>query len=446
VNIVNSILGRFFKRSAIIAMAIVFHYSAIAQKTDTLPAATLENCVRYAIEQNPNLKNARINELITEAIIKQRLADWLPQVGFTYNLQHNFNLPTNYFNGQYTSTGVENTSGLFFGGTQTIFNRDVLLVTRSGKDVRLQARQATKAQDINIVVLVSKAFYDVLLTLQQIKISDDDIARISESLEIAFYQYRAGTTDKTDYKRATISLNNAQAQRKNNTEQLNSKYAFLKQLMNYPIDKPLDLVYDSAQMSREIFIDTLQPVNYTNRIEVQLLETFRRLQQYNLKYYRWGFLPNVSAFGNYNLNFLNNNFSKLYTQNFPSSNTGLLLTVPIFQGGKRLYQVRQARLQLSEVDNSLVSLKDSVNTQYQQAISSYKTNLYNYRSQQENVNLATEVYDVITLQYKAGIKPYIEVINAETDLRNARINMYNALYQVLSSKIDVQRALGIIVY
>ena len=33
-------------------------------------------------------------------------------------------------------------------------------------------------------------------------------------------------------------------------------------------------------------------------------------------------------------------------------------------------------------------------------------------------------------------------ITSETDLRLARINYYNALYQVLSNKIDVQRALG----
>jgi len=56
------------------------------------------------------------------------------------------------------------------------------------------------------------------------------------------------------------------------------------------------------------------------------------------------------------------------------------------------------------------------------------------------------VYDVIQLQYKAGVKTYLEVITAETDLRSAEINYYNALYQVLASKTDVQKALGQINY
>jgi hypothetical protein len=44
------------------------------------------------------------------------------------------------------------------------------------------------------------------------------------------------------------------------------------------------------------------------------------------------------------------------------------------------------------------------------------------------------------------VKAFLEVINAETDLRTAQINYYNALYEVLSSKIDVAQALGNISY
>jgi outer membrane protein TolC len=58
------------------------------------------------------------------------------------------------------------------------------------------------------------------------------------------------------------------------------------------------------------------------------------------------------------------------------------------------------------------------------------------------MELAKEVYDLVQMQYRSGIKTYLEVITAETDLRSARINYYNTLYLVLSSKIDVQKALG----
>jgi len=411
-----------------------------------LQNATLENVVRYAMQRNPGLKNALLDQEITETIIKSKLADWYPQINFNYSLQHNFQLPTANFNGQLISTGLQNTSGAHFGLTQSIFNRDVLLASRTAREVRLQSRQNTTNQKINIVVLVSKAFYDVILTVQQLRVIEEDIIRINSSLKDAFYQYQSGITDKTDYKRATISLNNAKAQKKNGEESLKAKYAYLKELMGYPSVGNFELQYDTAQLEKEVHIDTLQTISYNNRIEYQFLQTQKSLLQYNLKYNQWSFLPDVSLFGNYNLNYQNNSFSKVYSKNFPTSYAGLLLSIPIFQGGKRVQEVRQARFQLLQIDNTIVNLQNSINTEYVQALAGYKTNFYNYLSQQENVALAKEVYDIIQLQYRSGVKTYLEVINSETDLRTAQINFYNALYQVLSSKIEVQQSLGNISY
>lgn len=435
--------------SKIIQAILFFPSVLIAQQNEkdtVLLQATLENCIRYAMVHNPELKNARLNEDITEATIKSKLADWFPQVNFNYNLQHNFQLPTFNFNGMLIKSGSVNTSGIEVGATQNIFNRDVLLASRTSKDVRLQVRQNTKERRINIAAMVSKAFYDLILTTQQIKVTEQDIQRIEISLKDAYYQYQSGITDKTDYKRATISLNNAKAQKTFGDETKKAKYSYLKELIGYPSSADFEVVYDSAQMASEIFLDTLQKVNYSSRIEIQLLETQKKLQQYNLQYYKWSFLPEISAFGNYNLNFLNNRFSKLYSQSYPNSFAGILFSIPIFQGGKRLQQIKQAELELSQVDNSITSIQNSINSQYAQALAAYKSNLYNYNTLKENLSLANEVYDVIRLQYRSGIKTYLEVINAETDLRTAQINFYNALYQLLSSKVDVAQSLGNITY
>jgi len=411
-----------------------------------LQQATIENCVHYAVQNNPDIKNSKINEAIVDATIKSKLSEWYPQIGLAYTVQYNFQLPRVNFNGTFISSGTTGTSTAGFGLTQNIFSSDALLASRSARDVRLQASQSTKEQNITLAVAVSKAFYDVVLTRQQITLSDEDITRLDQSLKDAFFQYQSGITDKTDYKRATISLNNARAQRNAGSEALKAKYAYLRQLMGYPDSLPIDLVYDTTHLAAEIYVDTLQSVNYGNRIEINLLQTQRQLQLYNLKYYKWSFLPTVAAFADYNLNYLNNNFGKLYTANFPNSYAGLSVGLPIFQGGKRLQQIRQAQLEVSQVDNSITSTQNAINTQYQQALATYKSNLYNYLSLKENVDLASEVYEIIRLQYRSGVKTYLDVITAETDLRTARINYYNALYQLLSSKIDVLQSLGTITY
>lgn len=431
-----------------VILAFIFPSILLAQTTNDslLSEATLQNVVAYAVKHQPVIEQALIDENIVNNTIKSKLADWYPQVNFNYNLQHNFQVQQTIIGGNVVRLGVNNTSAAQFTASQYLFNRDALLAFQSRGDVITQARQTTESRKIDVAASVSKAFYDVIATAQQIKVSDENINRIEKSLSNAYNQYKAGLVDKTDYKRATITLNNTKALRQANIALLNSRTEYLKYLMGYPTEAALNLVYDSLQMEKEIAVDTMATVNIGNRIEYRLLETQQKLQQANLKYNKWAFLPNLSLNGAYNLNYLNNDFAKVYSNNFPSSFAALTLSFPIFQGGKRKYNISNAELQLRRTQWDIAALKNNVNSQYAAALASYKSNLANYLALKENVALAQEVYDVINLQYRNGVKTYIEVITAETDLRTSQINYYNALYQVLSSKIDVQRAAGQINY
>ncbi len=148
-------------------------------------------------------------------------------------------------------------------------------------------KQTTVSDKIDVTVNVSKAFYDVLLTEKQIEVLDDDIVRLERNLKDAYNQYRGGLVDKTDYKRATISLNNSRAEKKNDEEALKAKYALLKQLMGYTSPDSLRLSYDSAQMESEVYMDTLAAVDFSKRIEFQQLVTQKRLQQADVQYNKW---------------------------------------------------------------------------------------------------------------------------------------------------------------
>ena len=409
---------------------------------DSLPNATLPACVQYALAHQPHMQQSLIDEKIAHATIRTKLADWFPQISLDAYYQHNIKLPTNFFNGAYIANGTSNISSIGVSGTQNIFNPDVLLAARTSGDVKKAYSQITDSTRIGIISGVSKAFYDVLLTQKQISVLDEDIVRLERSLRDAYNQYQGGIVDKTDYKRATISLNNAKAQRKLQQDLLTAKYFYLRQLMGYPDSTHLQLQYDSTELQRELDFDTLQLINYNNRVEYRLLQTEKNLQQYNLKYYKWGYLPSAYIYGVYNFGYLNSDFGKLYERVFPNSNVGVQLNFPIFQGTKRTYQVRAARWQVERLDWDISSLESVIRTEYAQALAIYKGNRANYDALRENVQLATEVYDVVRLQYQQGIKTYLDVIVSESDLRESQLNLYTALYQLLQSKIDVQKALG----
>ena len=440
---------KFLKRiSWTLMLSLMLSSSVLSQTTSDslLKEPTLSNIIQYALKKQPAVQQALLDETITQLQIKSKLADWYPQINFNYLYQHNFQVQTNIIGGNLIRFGVNNTSAFQFTASQTIFDRDVLLARQTKDYVLRQAKQQTSNTKIDLVANVSKAFYDLLTTKQQIKVTDENILRLQQSLKDARAQYDAGIVDKTDYKRATIALNNATAEKKANQEALWAKTDYLKSLMNYPQDADLDIVYDSTRLEKEIILDTLQGVDYSKRIEYQILETQKRLQEANVQYNKWSFIPSLTANGAYNLNYLNNSFSKLYSQSFPNSYAGLTLSFPIFEGGKRKYNIQQSEWELKRTDLDIVNLKNLVNSEYSSALANYKASLSDFLAMKENVGLAQEVYDVIRLQYRSGIKAYLEVITAETDLRTAQINYFNALYQVISSKIDVEKSKGEISY
>lgn len=433
-----------------IQFILVFSLKIFAQspysQDSLLQNATLENCVQYSLKHQPAIQQALNNEDIIDQEISSKIADWFPQLTFNFTFQHNYKLQTSVFQGRTIHLGLVNTSSAQFNLTQTIFNRDVLLAASSAGEVRNQAKESTVQNKINTVVNVSKSFYLALLAQEQIELINGDIARLERSEQDTYNQYKSGVVDKTDYMRATIALNNARAEKMHDEELLKSSIASLKELMGYPAYGDLKLIYDHSEMENDINIDTSRTVSYENRIEYKLLQTERNLQVANLHYYEWSFIPSLSAFGAYNFNYLNDNLSLLYKQNFPSSYVGLELSFPIFEGTKRIHEIEQANLEIDQYDFQEAALKNSIDGEFADAMANYKSNLSNYLAQKENLKLAQDVYNTIQLQYKSGVKTYLDVITSETDLKETEVNYINALYQVLSSKIDVEKALGEINY
>jgi outer membrane protein TolC len=435
------------------SVSLVFlSHNILAQKSsDTVTEVlSLDGCIHYAVKNQPALKQSQIDEGITKASNFIALSGWLPQANVTGIFQHYYDLPTAFFTDQSNPSGPKTPvhTGLYnnftpeLSVTQTIFNPDVLYASGAAHLYTKQAAQNTDAARINLISNVSKAFYDVLLTQQQMAVLKDDTARLNKNQQDAYHEYVSGIVDKVDYEQATISLNNSLSQLISTQNALKPKYAALKQLMGYPQEKGLNIQFDTAIMMQEILFDTSRLLDYNNRIEYQQLTTGRRLQKALTDYYRYGFLPSVSASYNYFWLYANDQYSQLYNKTYPYSYLGLNFSFPLFQGFKRLENIHRSKLQESRQDWDVVNLKLEINTEYQQALANYKSNLYNLYKMQENKQLARDVYNIVKLQYREGVKTYLNVITAESDLRNSEISYLNALFQLLMSKIDLQKAMG----
>ncbi len=421
---------------------------SIVKAEQPLTNATLQQCIEYALSNRPEVKQSVLDEEIADRDIKSALSGWLPQINASGSFNHNLKQQTQVLttNGvsSFLTFGAKNTSSLVLQADQQFLNAGLIQASKSAKYFRQQYKQNTEANRINTVVEVSKAYYDILTSNEQLNIINENIARLQKQLKDASAQYEAGLVDKTDFQRAQISLSNSLADKKRTEELVKYKYAYLKELIGYKGKENFTLSFTAADMENDVLIDTAQILDYQKRVEFRLLETQRQLQSINTSYNKWSYLPTLSGFYNYGFNYQSQQFENLFDRNFPSSVIGLRLSLPIFLGGKRTQEIKKSQLQEQRIDLDLENVKNQINTQYEAAIATYKANLNDLRTNRENVEISRSVYNTIKLQYDEGIKTYLDLMTSETDLRTAQLNYLNSLYSLLASKLDVQQALGTI--
>ena len=422
--------------------------SQIKQAADTASALTLDQCVAYALKHEPMINMAVVNIAIVRATNAINTSGWLPQVGVAGSFTHYNTLPTSFFTDSgklvNSKSGIVNTITPTLQVTQTIFNPALLYAVHSAPLYVKQAQQITDSTKIEIIAAVSKSFYSLLNTLEQINIFKEDTARLAKNVSDTYHQFVSGVSDKTNYDEAVISLNNSLFSLRQAIENIRPQYAILKQVMGYPPMNQFNVLYDTLAMQNDAVFDTTQQLQFERRIEYQYLQTTKALQQTTVDYYRKAWLPTVGAFFNYEYEFENNSFSQLFNQGYPFSYEGLTLSWPIFTGFARVNNIKKARLQYDLLDWQEVELKSQIWNDYTTAMAGYKSNLYNLGISRDNVGLAKETYDIVELQYLQGVVPYLNVITAETNLITSELTYETSLFQVLSSKIDLQKAMGII--
>jgi outer membrane protein TolC len=411
-------------------------YAQSHQNNTVLQNANLSDLVEYALKNKPQIKQALLDEEIGERDINSALSGWLPQISANADLSHSIK--------QQQTSIPRNNSGITLQADQQILNAGLIQASKSAKFYRKQFDENTENQSISTIVEVSKGYYDILTSQEQLEIISENIIRLEKQFQDAKAQYEVGLVDKTDFQRAQISLSNSKADLKRTEELLKYKYAYLKALIGYEADRNLSLSFNGQEMEQDILLDTTDMLNYQNRVEYRQLQTQKQLQQINTSYSKLQFMPNLSGFINYGLAYNHDSFGSLYNRSYPGSTVGLRLNIPIFQGTKRIQEIKKSQLLEERIDLDLINAENQINSQYELAMASYKANLNDWKVAKENVEISEEVYTTIKLQYDEGIKAYLDLMTSETDLRTAQLNYLNTLYSLLSAKLDVKQALGTI--
>jgi outer membrane protein TolC len=415
---------------------------------------TVADCINYAYIHQNDVINADLDVKSADYHVKEIIGQGYPQISGSANFQDYVKIPTTLLPGQFfgqpagtfipVQFGVKYNSGLGVGVNQIIFDPNYIVGLQARKTYKqLYERSYTRSR-ITVNVNVTKAYYQVLVNAEALKLLQADIDQLKQQFDETVARNQQGFVEKIDVDRITYQYNSLITSRENAIRLLALSYQLLKFQMGMPIENNLTLKdkLDDIQLD----VSSADAVNdttvYRNRIEYGLLETQKRLNEYDLKSKKGQFLPKLSAMGNYSAAYQDNGFGNLYKNNFPSAYIGLTLSIPIYTGSQHVNQVRQSEITVLKSQNDLVNIKNTINLQISEARVSFVNGLQTLNDQKKNRVLASEVLRVSKIKYQQGVGSSIEVTQAQTAVEDADNQYIQGLYNALLSKVDLDQAYG----
>lgn len=420
---------------------------------DSTLSLTLQDCINYAYEHQDSMKNARLDIKSAAYKVKETIGIGLPQINGSAQLMDYIKIPTTLLPGEFFNQpgtfipvkfGVKYQSTTALELNQLLFDGSYIVGLQASKTYKELSQRSFTRTKIQTNVSVTKAYYQVLVSDEQIGLLDANINQLKQQLHETQEQNKSGFVEKIDVDRLTVQYNNLVTTRENTVRLLALNYQVLKFQMGMPVDNKLVLLdkISNVQLENTPEVAAQDTGAYHNRIEFNLVETQKKLYELDLKRIKSQFLPSLSAFANTSLSFQDNRFSNLYSQNYPSTYIGLRLNVPIFSGFQKINQVRQADITVQKTQNSLNNLKNAFNLEANKSRIFFINSLQSFRNQKNNQELAREVLRVTKIKYEQGVGSSIEVTQAQTALEDADNKYIQALYDALISKVDLEKSTG----
>jgi len=417
---------------------------------------SLKQAVDYAITHQVQVKNSQIDLQNAGAKINEIKAMGLPQVNGSVALTNNIVLqrafiPAKLFNpaaadGELIAAkfGVDNSGFASVGLSQLVFDGSYLLGLKAStvyKDLAVKSVTQSKQQ---VAENVTKAYYGILVNEKRQGLLALNVARLDTLLKETRELNKQGFVEKIDVQRLDVQANNLRTELENVNRLQELSYALLKFQMGFPMEEPIRLSESLEKVELATFnTNAAGDFNYANRIEYSILQTQENLAELDLKSIKAGYLPRLVLNANYGYNAGANAFSDLVTKQwFDNAAITVALQIPIFDGFSKKYKAVQSANNLQKVRQSYSLLKSSIDLQRSQASITMKNALESMKEQKANLDLANEISRVTRVKYQQGVGSNLEVLNAESSIKESQANYFTALYNALVAKVELEKANG----
>ena len=400
---------------------------------------SLDQYIDYAIQHNPSLQQAIINEKVEQQNYHTAISPLLPvakaQAAINDNLILNTQLiPSEIFGGakgtfkeiKFGTKYNINPSGDVSLNLTNAANYQNLLIAKKNQGVAKANTQLTVEQ---LKTTLAQAYYLCLLYQRNDEFATQNLANADSLQRIMQVRYDNQVIDELDLNRSKSTHLQAQNQAYQSQIILQKAVNNLKLLAGMNMTDRL-IVQDKLVMEELPIAEVIQS-NLYSRPAVRASFLKADMSKMTIERERLRFVPDLTAFANYGLSGQNNDFkfSDASQKWYQNSAIGVSLNVPVFNGGIKYFNLQKAKLnqQIATLDLQNIQLKTS--KEDQDLLLDYTKAKKDIAVRKQQLFIADRNYILALIKYKNESIAYDNVVNIQNE-------QFTAQQQLLQAEAD----------
>ena len=409
---------------------------------------TLQDCIDYALTNNITLKKSQLQKESATEDLKGAKAALLPSVNASTNQSLGYQ-PwkdtgiSTVTNGM-VNTKVDKTSyngSYSVNGQWTVWNggrntNTVKLDQLAEQEADLSLQETAN----NIQERIAQIFAQIIYLDENVKVSQAMLETSKKNEERGKEMVNVGKMSKADLAQLTSQRANDEYSIVESQSQLLNYKLQLKQLLEITDETAFDVAIPEITDERILAeIPSLQSVYEQAlliRPEIERSQLAVKSSDVSLSIAKAGWLPNINLQGGVTTS--TNSLSSIgwgsQLKNNVNTSLGLGVSVPITDGRSTKTAVNKAKIQQLQAKLDLQDQQKTLYSNIQQYWLNAVTNQQKYKAASSSVESAKLSYDLLSEQFRLGLKNIVELMTGKDNLLNAQQNQLQSKYQTIYNK------------
>lgn len=441
-------MKQFSRKFVLAALVMSAMPMALLKAQDTL-TVSLSKALEIAMSESPTIKVANKEIERVDYSKKEKFAALFPNISAAGSYQRAlkkqrvfFSIPGMPSNPDGFEMGQDNTFNAGLSASMPIISPTLwasLEMTETDAKLALESARSSK---LSLVNQVTKAYYTILLTQDQYNVFKRSYLNTSENARIIGNKFKQGTVSEFEWVRADVQVKNASSNVVSAQSAVNMSKLQLKMLMGMDMFTELKIEGSLDDFQKNMYGDVLQidTTSLKSNTDLSQFDIKAKQLDHALKIQKAGWWPTLAASFNYAYMSMANDAVTLKW--FPTSTAAVQLSIPIFQGGARVYKERQIKIQQDQLKDQRDNLRRSLEMQAISYLDNIKKAIEKIESNKEGLRQAEKAVSISKKMYEVGSSTYLDLSNSELAYIQAGLMYNQSIFDYLSAKSDLEKLLG----